>query len=77
MEAACSSKMTVDFHQTTRHYISEDRTLQQRTSIALPKLLIVLVNNSVFTLKVFLFTDFVAIIKSMCITDTDNIKQQM
>jgi hypothetical protein len=28
MEEICSSQMSVDFHQTTWHYIPEDRTVQ-------------------------------------------------
>jgi hypothetical protein len=28
VETECSSKTLVDFHQTTQHYIPEDRTLQ-------------------------------------------------
>jgi hypothetical protein len=32
MEVTCFSEMSVDFHQTTRHYIPEDRTLPQMIS---------------------------------------------
>jgi hypothetical protein len=36
MRATCSSEMLVDLHLATWHYIPEDRTLQNNSSLHLP-----------------------------------------